>query len=254
MAHAERIREVAAEVRRRGAVAVLTGAGVSVESGIPDFRSPGGIWTRYDPMEFATIDAFIRNPRKVWPFLVELGEMLAGARPNPAHEALAALEAAGIVAGVATQNVDSLHQAAGSKRVLELHGGHGRLRCISCGRHDGRSLDEVRAGLRAGSPPTCEACGGLLKPDVVLFGELLPAGVFEEAEALVGTSPVLLVVGTSASVYPVAGLPALAARRGAYVVEVNLEETDLSADVADVSLYGKAGEILPALARAIETR
>jgi NAD-dependent deacetylase len=251
MAEASRVREVAAEIQRRGRVAALTGAGISVESGIPDFRSPGGIWTRYDPMEFATIEAFIANPRKVWPFLLELGEMLAGARPNPAHAALAVLERAGVLAGVATQNVDALHQAAGSRRVLELHGGHGRLRCMTCGRTDARPIEEVRAAVRAGRPPTCEACGGLVKPDVVLFGEMLPQAVFDEAEALVEEAKVLLVVGTSATVWPVAGLPRAAKRSGALVVEVNLEETDLTGDVADVSLLGKAGKVLPELATAL---
>ena len=251
MATAEEVRRAATEIKARKSVAALTGAGISVESGIPDFRSPGGIWTRYDPMEYATIDAFLAAPRKVWPFLIELGELLEGARPNAGHVALAALEAAGWLAGVATQNVDGLHQAAGSKRVLELHGGPGRLRCVKCQRAAPIEREALRAAVRAGAPPRCEVCGGLLKPDVVLFGEALPAGVFAEVERLVDRAGALLVVGTSATVWPVAGLPARAREAGALVVEVNLEATELTGDVAQLSLFGKAGEVLPALVEAI---
>jgi NAD-dependent deacetylase len=240
----ERIEDAAAEIVRRGGAAALTGAGVSVESGIPDFRSASGIWARYDQFIYATIDALRRDPARVWRFLRELGAIVAGARPNPAHHGLARLEEAGVLHGIATQNVDALHQAAGSRRVIELHGSGARLRCLRCRATyppETAGEDEV---------PRCPACGGVLKPDVILFGEDLPAGAFEAARALVEAAPVLLVVGTSGAVHPVNALPAAARRAGALVVEMNLEETELS-DEADISIRGPAGETVPALAEAI---
>jgi NAD-dependent deacetylase len=245
-----KLRDAAREIVRRGGAAALTGAGISVESGIPDFRSARGIWERYDPFEYATIEAFLADPRKVWGFLVELGELLGAARPNPAHTALARLEREGRLSGIATQNVDGLHQAAGSRRVLELHGSPTRLRCARCGLPSDEPHARVRAALKAGMPPVCHACGGPVKPDVVLFGETLPHEEMREAEGLVRAAPVLLVVGTSATVWPVAGLPEEARRAGAHIVEVNLAPTELTGDVAHATLLGRAGEVLPALAEA----
>ncbi len=146
----------------------LTGAGISVESGIPDFRSAGGLWEKFNPMEYATIDAFIRDPRKVWRMLTSLADLLEQAEPNPAHSALARLEKAGLLTGVVTQNVDNLHQRAGSVRVVEFHGNGQRLLCLSCHKvYDAGDVGEL------GSPPQC-GCGEILKPDVVLFGEAIP--------------------------------------------------------------------------------
>ncbi len=242
------LREVARRIVEGGpgAAAALTGAGVSVESGIPDFRSPGGIWERFDPMEYATIDAFRRDPVKVWAFLHELDALLRGARPNPAHEALGELERRGRLAGVATQNVDALHQAGGSRRVIELHGTGDRLVCPRCGAR--YPTARARAG-ELDDPPRCEdvMCGAVLKPDVTLFGEMLPPGAFEAALDLVTRAPVLLVVGTSASVSPVSSLPDAARRAGSYVVEMNIAPTELTGTVADRSIFGPAGETLPAL-------
>jgi len=246
-----KLRDVAREIVRRGGAAALTGAGISVESGIPDFRSAQGIWARYDPMRYATIEAFLADPPEVWRFLLELGDLLKGSRPNAAHGALAALERAGRLAGVATQNVDGLHQAAGSSMVLELHGTPTRFRCARCGVLAQESAEVVTRSVRAGLPPRCHECGGPVKPDVILFGEALPLHAMRDAEALVRASPVLLVVGTSATVWPVAGLPDAARRAGALVVEVNKERTELTGDTAQVSLLGAAGVTLPALAEAV---
>ncbi|MCZ6690027.1 MAG: hypothetical protein O7H41_10520 [Planctomycetota bacterium] len=157
------MREAAEAIVRRCHAVALTGAGISVPSGIPDFRSPGGIWEKFDPMEYATIDAFLRDPAKVWEFFVELDELLLGAEPNPAHEALARLEAIGLLDGVITQNVDNLHRQAGSKIVVEFHGSGRQLICPGCG---GRRYPEPDMQI----PPVC-SCGQAMKPDVVLFGE-----------------------------------------------------------------------------------
>ncbi|MBI5017665.1 MAG: NAD-dependent deacylase [Deltaproteobacteria bacterium] len=233
----------AAEVlSARGRVVVLTGAGISVESGIPDFRSEEGLWTRYDPYEYATVSAFRSEPRKVWRMLAEMEQVLDRARPNPAHAAVARLEAAGVVEGVITQNIDGLHQAAGSRNVVEFHGCHRTLTCLACGRAFGR--DEVRS---RGVPPPCD-CGALLKPDVIFFGEEIPSRALEESHRLVRACRVLLVVGTSAEVAPASHMPWLAKRAGAIVVEVNLRPSAITATITDLHLAGPAGEVVHRLA------
>ncbi len=224
----------------------LTGAGISVESGIPAFRGSQGLWERYDPMEYATLEAFQADPAKVWGMLVELEELLLGARPNPAHQALAKLERLGRLASVVTQNIDGLHQAAGNRHVVEFHGSGRRLRCLDCGRQVGRNeimMNEL--------PPRC-GCGGLIKPDVVLFGEPIPERAAMTAFALASGCQVMLVVGTSAVVAPASHLPLLAKQSGAKVVEINLEPTPLSQGVADYVFHASASQVLPALAAAVE--
>lgn len=242
------LEELARAIVRGGGAAALTGAGISVASGIPDFRSPRGLWSRFDPMEYATIEAFRADPEKVWRFLRELERIVRGARPNAAHRALAALEEQGWLEGIATQNVDGLHQAAGSRRVIELHGSGRALVCLGCGR---RYPAAERAGL--GDPPRCR-CGRILKPDAVLFGEMLPLGAYERALALVRGVPVLLVIGTSAAVYPVAELPREARAAGALVCEFNLEPTELTGGVAQLTIRGPADRTLPALLEAVARR
>lgn len=218
----------------------LTGAGISVESGIPDFRSAGGLWSRYDPEEYAHISAFQTNPEKVWQMLQEMMELVLGAEPNPAHIALAELELVGLLSSVITQNVDGLHQRAGSKEVIEFHGSNQWLVCLECGnRQEASSLSfEV-------IPPRCPECSRILKPDVVFFGEPIPweaqTRSFEEAR----TCDVVLVVGTSAVVYPAAGIPTTAKQNGAKVVEINMEPTPLTNRVSDYLIQGAAGQILP---------
>jgi NAD-dependent deacetylase len=236
-----RVAEILAEKRHSVA---LTGAGLSVPSGIHDFRSPGGIWERFDPAEYATIDAFLRDPEKVWVFLKELDDLVKGAKPNPAHEALAQLEAMGVLDGVITQNVDGLHQAGGSKKVIEFHGGHGRLVCPHCGRKRKPDPDmEI--------PPYCE-CGQAMKPDVVFFGEPIPPQALLESTVLARQARSLIVAGTSATVAPASLIPHEAAAGGALIIEVNLVDTPLTAFVTDIFLRGPVEEILPRLAQ--ETR
>jgi len=213
---------------------VLTGAGVSTESGIPDFRSAGGIWSRYDPMEYATIDAFRRHPAKVWDFYSKRLGILAEARPNAAHLALAELERRGLVEAIVTQNVDRLHQAAGSVQVIEVHGSIRTASCLACGRRE--PFERVVELLPV---PGCATCGEVLKPDVVMFGELLPEGAMERATELVLGAGLVLVVGTSLEVYPVAGLADLAGR----LAIVNMGQTPFDGQ-AELTIAAPAGETL----------
>jgi NAD-dependent deacetylase len=219
----------------------LTGAGISTESGIPDFRSPGGLWERFDPMEYATLACFLRDPVKAWHLYRALGETLRGSRPNAAHAALADLERAGRLAGVVTQNIDGLHQAAGSRRVLEIHGSWRNLECVSCGTLT--ALPVERPGTEA--IPRCPACARPLKPAVVLFGETVRHLV--EIEDLLAACDVLLVVGTSAEVAPAARFPGAVTARAGRVVEFNLEACLPS----DVFVPGPVGTTLPALLAAM---
>jgi len=225
----------------------LTGAGISVPSGIPDFRSSGGLWDRFDPMEYATIDAFRADPDKVWTMLAELDELVVSARPNPAHHALADLERLGVLDGIITQNIDNLHQDAGSTRVVEFHGNGRRLICLECDRSYG-----IAQGRELGMPPRC-GCGKLLKPDVVLFGEAIPDQAFAGSQELTATCAVMLVVGTSATVMPCSLIPHMARRVGAKLVEINTEPTELTAS-CDFRIHGDAAETLPRLAELVGSR
>jgi len=224
-------------------VLVLTGAGVSAESGVPTFRGPEGLWRQFRPEDLATPEAFARDPKLVWEWYAWRRERIAPLTPNAAHRAIAALEERADTFLLATQNVDGLHQGAGSRRVVELHGSLWRVRCTGCGR-----LEEDRRVPLAELPPCCE-CGALLRPDVVWFGEGLPEGAVAEAWGAAESAEVVLVVGTSSLVYPAAALPRVAQGHGAFVVEVNPEETPLTA-LAHVSLRGKAAEIVPVLLEA----
>ena len=219
---------------------------MSTESGIPDFRSRTGIWTKYDPLEYATIDAFRRDPAKVWDFYAKRLGVLADARPNAAHSALAELERRGLVEAVVTQNVDRLHQEAGSRRVLEVHGSIRSASCLLCG-----NREEYERVIELGPVPACAECGAVLKPDVVMFGELLPAGVMEEASELVLAARLLLVVGSSLEVYPVAGLPEDALRAGARLAIVNRGPTPYDRR-ADLKIDASAGETLAAVVAGLD--
>jgi len=222
---------------------VLTGAGVSTESGIPDFRSQTGVWATYDPMEYASIDAFRRDPAKVWDFYSKRLGVLAEARPNAAHLALAELERLGLVEAVITQNVDRLHQAAGSQRVIEVHGSIRTASCLSCGRRE--EFDRVVERLPV---PRCPDCGAVLKPDVVMFGELLPAEAIEEASRLARDAGLLLVVGSSLEVYPVAGLPEQTLQAGGRLAIVNRGSTPFDRR-ADLKIDASAADTLAAVAK-----
>ncbi len=231
--------ELAEIIRQSRRVVALTGAGISVESGIPDFRSEGGLWERFDPREYAHIQAFRRNPAKVWELIRELDATLSRARPNPAHYALAELEGRGHLLGVITQNVDNLHQAAGSQRVVEYHGNAFRFVCLECYR------PFAREGLDFNRAPLFCPCGGLIKPDVVFFGEQIPPGAQEEAEELAQACDLLLVIGTSGEVAPASYLPYIARDWGAVIAENNLSPTRLTRTLTDHFLPGPAGVVLP---------
>ncbi len=239
------IREARALVESSSRIVALTGAGISVDSGIPDFRSEGGLWKRFDPHEYATIESFERNPEKFWTMGRELAETILLAKPNEAHSALAKLEDSGKLCCVITQNIDNLHQAAGSREVIELHGNYLRAYCTSCkAEYVG---DEVHRGVARGDiPPKCEKCGGILKSEAILFGEPLPKGPMEHAIKACREADLLLVIGTSLSVYPVAFLPQLAKDSGARVILVNLEGTNRDG-VADIVLRGRATHLLPSI-------
>ncbi|MCH6552712.1 MAG: NAD-dependent deacetylase [Candidatus Acidiferrales bacterium] len=237
MAEWETIQGWLAEAER---VVVLTGAGISAESGVPTFRGAGGLWRQHRPEDLATPEAFARGPRLVWEWYDWRRARVAKAEPNPGHLALAQLERRVPDFTLITQNVDGLHQRAGSRRVLKLHGDIWTLHCLGCG------LEETNHDVPLREiPPRC-SCGGLFRPGVVWFGEALPADVLRHAMEAAAHAQVFLVVGTSAVVQPAASLPLLAQQNGAKLVEINLEETPLSAQ-ADASFWGKAGELLPRL-------
>ena len=264
----------------------LTGAGISVDSGIPAFRGfcgyggpqsdralsesaralsesarasretsgretsgrgAQGLWDRYDPMEYAHIDAFLANPERVWEMLRELGAIIEGSEPNAGHRALADLEGMGRLRAVITQNVDGLHQRAGSKEVIEFHGSGQRLVCLA-----GHGPFQ-RAVIRADRfPPRCPECGAVLKPDVVLFGEPIPEQAARCAQDHILRTDLVLVVGTTAEVAPAGDIPFAARRRGARVIEVNLEPTHLTGGVANLTLLGSSTEVLPRIVREVE--
>lgn len=232
------------DIGRDPYVAVLTGAGISAESGVPTFRGEGGLWKSHRPEELATAGAFARDPGLVWEWYDWRRQVCAGTEPNPAHTAIADLDRALSRFLLVTQNVDGLHARAGSRRIVELHGNIFRARCARCGtiREDlAVPLEEV--------PPKCD-CGALLRPDVVWFGETLPGDALEQAYEASRSCDLMLVVGTSAVVQPAASMPLLAMQAGAKVVEVNPDATPITLFV-DLHLEGKAAEILPAIAAEI---
>jgi NAD-dependent deacetylase len=229
-------------VRELQPCVVLTGAGVSTESGIPDFRSAEGIWARYDPMEYATIDAFLADPAKVWDFYGKRLHVLRDAEPNDGHRALAELEQRGWVDAVITQNIDRLHERAGSRALVEVHGSIRTSSCLDCGTVV--PFDEVLELLPV---PACPTCGRVLKPDVVMFGELLPEAAVERAAQLAASARLMLVVGSTLEVYPVAGLPLDTLDNGGSIAIVNRGRTPYDARAA-LTMDAGAGETLRALA------
>ncbi len=229
-------------------VIALTGAGISVESGIPAFRGSQGLWEKYDPMEYAHIESFRRNPQKVWGMLAELYKIVMKAQPNPAHYALAELEKLGKCQAVITQNVDALHQKAGNERIIEFHGTGETLTCMACGKkYEAKNIDFDNP------PPLC-TCGGILKPDIVFFGEPIPSDALHQSFLLAESADAVIVVGTSAQVYPAASIPETAKSRGAKVIEVNLEPTPLTGRISDVFCQGKASQILPAIVNKVKEK
>ena len=236
-------------IRENQPCVVLTGAGVSTESGIPDFRSPTGIWAQFDPLEYATLGAFRRDPAKVWRFYAPRFAMLTEAEPNRAHLALAELERRGLVGAIVTQNIDLLHERAGSQEVVEVHGSIATSTCPACGAR--YELAQVVPLIEAGEgAPHCPACGAILKPDVVFFDELLPPDAIDRAYELAGEARLLLVVGSSLEVYPVAELPRKTLDAGGKVAVVNRTPTWVDGRAA-LRLDGSAGDVLTAAVAAL---
>jgi NAD-dependent deacetylase len=238
-------------VRLRQPCVVLTGAGISTESGIPDFRSPTGIWAQYDPMEYATISAFRRDPVKVWEFYAARFEVLTRAEPNDGHRALAELEERGLVRAVVTQNIDTLHERAGSREVVEVHGSIRESECLACGERV--PLDHVVVLLADRSAPPCPRCEAILKPGVVMFGELLPMTEIDRAFELADEAALLLVVGSTLEVHPVAGLPDTTLAAGGEVAIVNRGPTPYD-DRADLVVHESAAAVLAQVSAAVRPR
>lgn len=228
-------------------VAALTGAGISVESGIPPFRGKGGLWEKFDPMEFAHIDTFMRDPEKVWNVLFrEMKGIVDRASPNDAHKGLAELERSGILQTIITQNVDGLHQLAGNTDVIEFHGNFAWLRCMACEKRC-RTKDLDISQI----PPRCE-CTGIYRPDCVFFGEMISPHLFFRSKQVASSCDVMLVIGTSALIQPAAYIPIIAKQKGAKVIEINPEKTPLSHETSDYIIMGKAGEVFNRLIAEIE--
>lgn len=218
----------------------FTGAGISAESGISTFRGQGGIWNKLKPEELANFDAFLRNPDLVWEWYQYRRKIIHESKPNPGHNTIAEIEKHFDVT-VVTQNVDNLHARAGSSNILELHGNIERNFCVDC-----KTFVTYEIAVTEKHTPKCKNCGGLIRPDVVWFGEMLPHGVFEEAEKIASECDLCFIVGTSAVVYPAAYIPITAKQNGAYLVEINISPTDIT-ETVDLSFTGKSGEVLPKL-------
>lgn len=239
------IKRAARDIVETKKVVALTGAGMSAESGMPTFRDPGGFWEKYNPEEYAHLDTFFSQPEKPWR-MVKGFDREVKAKPNPGHLALAEIEKMGFLKEIITQNVDNLHQQAGSTEVIEFHGNLRRAVCLVCGRY--YNWEEICLDVL---PPRCE-CNGVLKPDAVFFGEQIPQEAFQRAYEASRNCRLMLVVGTSAVVYPAADIPQIAKQAGAVVVEINPESTPLTDFVSDYSIIGKAGIILPEIVRELK--
>ena len=252
------IDQAAAALLEARSVVALTGAGLSVESGIPPFRGPGGLWTKYGEPPLDGYQRFLRDPAKAWRERLHpteswargLTETLGRAKPNAGHQALAVLEEIGVLRALITQNVDDLHRQAGSKTLLEIHGNHALLRCLDCHtRYEPAAIPVDEASL----PPLCPSCGGWIKGDTVQFGEPIPPDVLRDCYAAVERCDCMLVIGTTATVYPAAEFPFEVLRRGGQVIEVNPYESELTA-AATLSLAGPGGTVLPRLVEHVKTR
>ena len=241
------IHKAAKDILHSKKTVAFTGAGISVESGIPAFRGAQGLWERYDPEEYAHIHAFRRDPEKVWQMLKEMFSLIMEAKPNPAHLGLAELERMGLLSSIITQNVDGLHQAAGSRKVIEYHGNHWSLTCLQCHKKvDGRSLTLNQL------PARCPGCSSFLKPDVVFFGEAIPWEAQTLSSLESENCQVMLIIGTSAAVYPAAALPMRAKECGAIIIEINKAPTPATDLVSDYLICGSAGEIIPAIVKEVK--
>ncbi len=244
----ETIPEIVNEkLKQARVIGAFTGAGISAESNVPTFRGDEGLWTKFKPEELANFNAFMKNPELVWEWYSARKKIIHEAQPNPGHLALAELEELVDEVIIVTQNIDNLHRRAGSSRVHELHGNIERNYCIKCG--ETYTDDAILSGTL---PPKCRKCDGLVRPDVVWFGEYLPQDEFTAGEEAAERSDVFFSLGTSAIVYPAASIPQIAKRAGAFLIEINPETTPLS-DIADVTILGKTGTILPEIVKSLRS-
>ena len=234
-----KIKKAARLIREARYLTAFTGAGISVESGIPPFRGPGGLWSKYDP-KLLELSYFRHYPEKVWPVLKKLFfESFAEAEPNDAHLVLAWLEQEGLLKALITQNIDNLHHRAGSRRVIEYHGNSRNLSCLKCGRRE-----EAKPSIIETSLPVC-SCGGILKPDFIFFGEGIPAPAAREADKAAGKTDIMLVVGTTGEVYPAALIPQKASEHGATLIEINPTPTEFTEMYTDLFIALPAGQCMP---------
>jgi NAD-dependent deacetylase len=247
----EAIQQTAKIIRSNNRGVALTGAGISTPSGIPDFRSPGnGLWTQYRPMEVASLTAFRSHPDKFYSWLRPLARKFFSAQPNEAHHALAKLEEKESIQAIVTQNIDNLHQEAGSDNVLELHGSFETLICTACHQQTQTTEDLIISLIDEGKIPRCQECGAVLKPDVVLFEEQLPVQTWEKAKITTRKCDYMLVVGSSLTVQPVSRLPQKAVDSGAALMIINQTETPMD-DQAQVLIHGDAATVLPVLTQKV---
>ncbi len=241
------IRKAAKDLAAAKSVAALTGAGISVESGIPPFRGRGGIWEKIDP-SYADIDRFMRNPADVWNVLIkEMKEIIDKAKPNDGHKGLAKLEELGKLNTIITQNVDGLHQMAGNTDVIEFHGTFAWQRCLDCDERCETSKVELTE-----IPPRCK-CGGIYRPEVIFFGEMIPYKALLRSKEIASSCDIMLVIGTSATVHPAAMMPGVAKENGAKIIEINLDETPLTGHISDYLVKGKAGQVMNAILAEMES-
>ena len=235
----ELITRAARDIVKAKKVVALTGAGMSVESGIAPFRGKGGLWEKYDPEEYAYINVIRNNPGKSWILLSAMQKEITKAKPNPGHLSLAELERLGFLSSIITQNVDGLHHEAGNKNIIEFHGNHRWVFCMDCGKR----LKSTEISLET-LPPRCE-CKGVFRPDVVFFGEAIPHEALTYSNQEARSCNVMLVIGTSAVIHPAASMPVIAKSSGATIIEINIEETELTGYTSDYLIRGTSGEILP---------
>ena len=247
----DEIRQAAELIKKSDYIVAFTGAGISVESGIPDFRSPGGLWEKFNPMEYAEYSAFLTHPEKYWTMHKELRKIVLNAQPNPAHDALVTLEHEyNKLKAVVTQNIDFRHARAGNTKVLEIHGSAQTSHCLSCNKEF--YYTEVEEFLDQGQlPPRCPQCTGLIKTNTVLFGEQLPYNVLEQSREEIMSADLLIVIGSSLTVYPAAALPSIAVQSGARLLIVNKEFTPMDS-YADVAIRGMAGKIMSKILTVLE--
>lgn len=241
------LENAAIRIKRSRHCIALTGAGISVESGIPPFRGKGSLWEKFDPMKYAEIGYFMKNPEEVWRvFLSDMKTTLVNADPNPAHKGLADLEKMGLMSTIITQNIDGLHQKAGNTDVIEFHGSFASFYCLECSQKI--SVEEINLDS---IPPRCDKCNGIYRPDCVFFGEMIPSGNLMRSNVEASQCDVILVIGTSAIVQPAASIPGIAKGAGACVIEINPEKTLLTGTIADITLTGNAGDVMTRLVQKV---